>query len=146
MIQKFKALLDKLSSVVTPVFNKVYSWIPPQYLEPVKNVLAIIGLISVFYFLIFFSISKPEMIKKSEEKVEKLEGVIKENNKEIKVLQKENKRIENEVEVLEENLEELQDKSEKYKKQYEKQVAVISKLDDNELSKLFTDTFLDYTN
>lgn len=143
MIQNLLKLWDKLLSKVLPVLNKLYSFIPEKYREPVKNVLAVIGLISIVYFTIFFSISKPEMVKESEKKVEKLEGVIKENNKEIKQLHKENEKIEDEVEDLEKNLSELQDKSEKYKKQYEKQVRAIDKLSDNELSKQFTDTFLD---
>jgi septal ring factor EnvC (AmiA/AmiB activator) len=132
--------------VISNIFNKFNIFFPQNFKNVLKNIFAIIGLISSIYFLIFWVISKPQYIKDSEKKVENLEGVIKENNKEITKLHKENEKIEGEVKVLEKSLDELQDKSEKYKKQYEKQVTTINSLTNNELSKLFTDTFLEYTN
>lgn len=143
MMKKISEIWNKLLSFFSPIFSKIYSLIPEKYREILKDFFAVVGIISSFYFIIFFSISKPKMIEESEKKVEVLENVIKVNNKEIKHLHKENDRIEDEVEDLEKNLSELQDKSEKYKKQYEKQVRAIDKLSDNELSKQFTDTFLD---
>lgn len=142
-MMKINEIWFKLVSFFSPIFSKVYSLVPEKYRGVLKDIFATIGIISTLYFIIFFSISKPKMIEESEKKVEVLENVIKVNNKEIKQLHKENDRIEDEVEDLEKNLTELQDKSEKYKKQYEKQVRAIDKLSDNELSKQFTDTFLD---
>lgn len=140
---KINEAWNKVSSLFLPKIKKVYSLIPEKYQSLLKDIFSIIGVISTIYFIIFFSISKPKMVKESEKKVEVLNNVIKVNNKEIKKLHKENDRIEEEVEVLEKNLNDLQDKSEKYKKQYEKQVRAIDRLSDNELSKQFTDTFYD---
>ena len=135
----------KFNSVILSPLKKTYDLIPENYRYMLKDIFAVVGVISSFYFILFFLISKPKMIEESEKKVEVLQTVIKENNKEIKLLHKVNEKIEDEVEDLEKNLTELQDKSDKYKKQYEKQVSTISKLNDNELSKLFTETFINYS-
>lgn len=146
MRKKIFEIWNKITEVLLIPIQKVYHLIPVNYREKMKNIFAGFGLFSFLYFILFFSISKPKMIQESEKKVEVLQTVIKENNKEIKLLHKENKKIENEVEDLEKDLSDLQDKSEKYKKQYEKQVSIINKLDDNELSKLFTESFINYPN
>ena len=142
-MMKINEVWFKLVSFFSPIFKGAYSVIPEKYRGVLKDIFAVVGIISTIYFVIFFSISKPKMIEESEKKVEVLESVIKVNNKEIKKLHKENDRIEDEVVDLEKNLSDLQDKSEKYKKQYEKQVRAIDKLSNNELSKQFTDTFYD---
>lgn len=123
---------------------KLWNKIPTNLVEKTKNVLAVFGLVSIFYFIFFFAVEKPNFIEESEEKVEVLEDEIKENHKEIKVLEKENVKIEKEIVKLEEELDVIQDKSEKYKKQYEKEVSAIRNASDDKLVKLFTDTFENY--
>lgn len=133
-------LVNKIKEILTGLWNKI----PKDLLEKIKNVLAIIGIVSIFYFILFFGIEKPKLIEESEEKVEVLEDEIKENHKEIKLLEKENIKIEKEIVKLEEELDVIQDKSEKYKKKYEKEIAVIRNASDDDLVKLFTDTFENY--
>jgi peptidoglycan hydrolase CwlO-like protein len=145
MKKKIFDFWSKFNSVILSPFKKTYDLIPENYRNMLKDIFAVVGVISSFYFILFFSISKPKMIEESEKKVEVLKTVIKENNKEIKLLHKENEKIEDEVEDLEKNLSDLQDKSDKYKKQYEKQVNTIFKLNNNELSELFTETFINYS-
>jgi septal ring factor EnvC (AmiA/AmiB activator) len=123
---------------------KIWNKIPTNLVEKTKNILAIFGIVSIFYFIFFFSIEKPKLIEESEEKVEVLENEIEKNQKEIKVLEKENIKIEKEIVKLEEELDVIQDKSEKYKKQYEKEVSNIRNASDDKLVKLFTNTFQDY--
>lgn len=143
MMIKIYNVWIKIVSFLSPLFNKVYSSVPDRYLSSIKNIFALIGLFSVFYFVIFFSISRPKHIEESENKINVFKNVIKDNNKEIKQLQNENDKIENYVVNLEKDLLELQDKSEKYRKRYEKQVRDIGKLNNNELSRQFAITFED---
>lgn len=133
-------LVNKIKDLINGLWNKI----PKELLEKIKNVLAIIGIVSIFYFIFFFGIEKPKLIEESEEKVETLEDEIEENHKEIKILEKENIKIEKEIVKLEEELDDIQDKSEKYKKKYEKEIAVIRNASDDDLVKLFTDTFENY--
>jgi cell division protein FtsB len=126
------------------LFLSLWSKIPSNLIEKVKNVLAIIGIVSIFYFILFFGIEKPKLIEESEQKVEVLEDEIENNHKEIKILEKENIKIEKEIVKLEEELDVIQDKSEKYKKKYEKEISIIRDASDDKLVKLFTDTFQDY--
>ena len=123
---------------------KLWNKIPTNLVEKTKNVLAVFGLVSIFYFIFFFAVEKPNFIEDSEEKVEVLEDENKDNHKEIKVLKKENIKIEKEIVQLEDKLDVIQDKSEKYKKQYEKEVSDIRNASDDKLVKLFTDTFENY--
>ena len=109
---------------------KLWNKIPTNLVEKTKNVLAVFGLVSIFYFIFFFAVEKPNLIEDSEEKVE--------------VLEKENIKIEKEIVQLEDELDVIQDKSEKYKKQYEKEVSDIRNASDDKLVKLFTDTFENY--
>lgn len=125
-------------------FVKLWNKIPKNLIEKAKNILAIFGLVSLLYFIFFFSIEKPKLIEESEQKVEILEEEIEQNHKEIKILEKENTKIEKEIIKLEEELDVIQDKSEKYKKQYEKEVSNIRSASDDKLVKLFTDTFKSY--
>jgi hypothetical protein len=133
-------LVNKVKEIMMGLWNRI----PSNLLEKIKNVLAIIGIVSIFYFIFFFGIEKPKLIEESEEKVEILEDEIEENHKEIKILEKENIKIEKEIVKLEEELDVIQDKSEKYKKQYEKEVSIIRNASDDKLVKLFTDTFESY--
>ena len=126
-------LVNKVKEIMMGLWNRI----PINLLEKIKNVLAIIGIVSIFYFIFFFGIEKPKLIEESEEKVEILED-------EIKILEKENIKIEKEIVKLEEELDVIQDKSEKYKKQYEKEVSIIRNASDDKLVKLFTDTFESY--
>lgn len=130
-------LVNKVKEIMMGLWNRI----PINLLEKIKNVLAIIGIVSIFYFIFFFGIEKPKLIEESEEKVEILEDEIEENHKEIKILEKENIKIEKEIVKLEEELDVIQDKSEKYKKQYESQMDYINSLSNSELTKLFTKEF-----
>lgn len=123
---------------------KLWNQIPKNLVEKTKNILAVFGLVSIFYFIFFFAVEKPKLIDDSEEKVEVLQDKIKDNNKEIIVLEKENTKIEKEIVKLEKELDVIQDKSEKNKKQYEKEVSDIRNASDDKLVKLFTDTFENY--
>lgn len=123
---------------------KLWNQIPKNLVEKTKNILAVFGLVSIFYFIFFFAIEKPKLIDDSEEKVEVLQDKIKNSTKEIIVLGKENTKIEKEIAKLEKELDDIQDKSEKNKKQYEKEVSAIRNASDDKLVKLFTDTFENY--
>ena len=92
-MMKINEIWFKIVSFFSPIFSKVYSFIPEKYRGVFKDIFAVIGIISTIYFIIFFSISKPKMVEKSEKKVEVLENVIKVNNKEIKQLHKEKKEV-----------------------------------------------------
>jgi septal ring factor EnvC (AmiA/AmiB activator) len=126
------------------IFLKLWNKVPNDLILKVKNVLAVFGLLSLLYFIFFFSIEKPKLIEESEQKVETLKEEITQNHKEIKILEKQNTKIEKEIIKLEEELDVIQDKSEKYKKQYEKEVSNIRSASDDKLVKLFTDTFKSY--
>ena len=91
-----KPIIVKMNQVYNFLL-KLWNKIPTNLVEKTKNVLAVFGLVSIFYFIFFFAVEKPNLIEDSEEKVEVLEDEIKDNHKEIKVLEKENIKIEKEI-------------------------------------------------
>ena len=99
------------------------------------------GVISIFLWIYTLGIDRPMIIRESEKRVDSLNVVIKTNKRLIITLEKENREIEDRIENLNGELVDLKKKSDKYQKEYEKQVKRIDALDDNELVKLFTESF-----
>jgi len=125
-------------------FLKSKFWGIPKietYIDWTKKGLMIWGAISIFLWIYTLGINRPEAIKESQRRVDSLNVVIKTNKKLINSLEKENHEIEDKIEDLNEDLVDLQKKSDKYQKDYEKQVKRLDALDDNELVKLFTESF-----
>lgn len=119
-------------------------WAIPKietYLHWTKKGLMIWGVVSIFLWIYTLGIDRPSIIRESEKRVDSLNVVIKTNKKLIITLEKENQEIENRIENLNGELVDLKKKSDKYQKEYEKQVKRIDALDDNELVKLFTESF-----
>ena len=119
-------------------------WAIPKietYLQWTKTGLMIWGVISIFLWIYTLGIDRPMIIRESEKRVDSLNVVIKTNKRLIITLEKENREIENRIENLNGELVDLKKKSDKYQKEYEKQVKRIDALDDNELVKLFTESF-----
>ena len=119
-------------------------WAIPKietYLEWTKKGLMIWGVVSIFLWIYTLGMDRPSIIRESEKRVDSLNVVIKTNKKLIITLEKENQEIENRIENLNGELVDLKKKSDKYQKEYEKQVKRIDALDDNELVKLFTESF-----
>ena len=111
------------------------------YLQWTKTGLMIWGVISIFLWIYTLGIDRPMIIRESEKRVDSLNVVIKTNKRLIITLEKENREIEDRIENLNGELVDLKKKSDKYQKEYEKQVKRIDALDDNELVKLFTESF-----
>ena len=119
-------------------------WAIPKietYLQWTKKGLMIWGVISIFLWIYTLGIDRPMIIRESEKRVDSLNVVIKTNKRLIITLEKENREIEDRIENLNGELVDLKKKSDKYQKEYEKQVKRIDALDDNELVKLFTESF-----
>ena len=119
-------------------------WAIPKietYLQWTKTGLMIWGVISIFLWIYTLGIDRPMIIRESEKRVDSLNVVIKTNKRLIINLEKENREIEDRIENLNGELVDLKKKSDKYQKEYEKQVKRIDALDDNELVKLFTESF-----
>lgn len=119
-------------------------WAIPKietYIYWTKNGLMIWGVVSIFLWIYTLGIDRPSIIRESEKRVDSLNVVIKTNKKLIITLEKENQEIEDRIENLNGELVDLKKKSDKYQKEYEKQVKRIDALDDNELVKLFTESF-----
>jgi uncharacterized coiled-coil protein SlyX len=119
-------------------------WAIPKietYLQWTKTGLMIWGVISIFLWIYTLGIDRPMIIRESEKRVDSLNVVIKTNKRLIITLEKENREIEDRIENLNGELVDLKKKSDKYQKEYEKQVKRIDALDDNELVKLFTESF-----
>jgi hypothetical protein len=119
-------------------------WAIPKietYLQWTKTGMMIWGVVSIFLWIYTLGIDRPMIIRESEKRVDSLNVVIKTNKRLIITLEKENLEIENRIENLNGELVDLKKKSDKYQKEYEKQVKRIDALDDNELVKLFTESF-----
>jgi hypothetical protein len=119
-------------------------WAIPKietYLQWTKTGMMIWGVVSIFLWIYTLGINRPMIIRESEKRVDSLNVVIKTNKRLIITLEKENLEIENRIENLNGELVDLKKKSDKYQKEYEKQVKRIDALDDNELVKLFTESF-----
>ena len=112
-------------------------------LSKVKNVFAWIGVFTSLYLIFFFSITRPQEIKESQERAKIQENEIQDFSKRVIKLEKQKETLEKEVVILQNELEDLQKESDKNKKEYEKKVRYISNLSNNQLSKLFADTFKD---
>jgi len=133
--------MNSLIELVKILFSNVVSKGKSINFVDIKNVLSWIGLASIIYFIFFFSIQKPQIIKDSEDQVNVLNTEIVENNKELSKLEKENKEIKKEIKKLESDLSDLQIKYKKTVSDYEKNVGNINRMSNNDLSKLFTKTF-----
>lgn len=112
-------------------------------LSKVKNVFAWIGVFTSLYLIFFFSFTRPQEIKESQEREKIQENEIQDFSKRVIKLEKQKETLEKEVVILQNELEDLQKESDKNKKEYEKKVRYISNLSNNQLSKLFADTFKD---
>lgn len=133
--------MNSLIELIKTLFSNVISGGKSITFADVKNVLSWIGLVSIIYFVFFFAIQKPQIIKDSEDQVKVLNTEIFENNKELGKLEKENKEIKKEIKKLESDLSDLQIKYKKTVSDYEKNVGNINRMSNNDLSKLFTKTF-----
>ena len=112
------------------IYNKVLLFIQSITLDKVKNILSLIGLICILWFVFFFSFQRPREIAESQRVIDSLNVVIKQNNIAFKNIEKKNK-----------ELADLAKQSKKYKKDYEKQVARLNSLDDDDVTDLFTERF-----
>ena len=115
-------------------------WDNPLLSKP-KNIFAWVGVFTTLYLVFFFSFTRPQEIKESQEKFNQYEKEIKGFDKQISKLEKERLVLESEVTKLETELEDMSNKSKQNKQKYEREVRHISNLSDNKLSKLFADTF-----
>lgn len=113
----------------------------PNTFSFVRNLFAILGLFTTLYLIFLLAILKPKMIQESENKIQLLNQEIKENDKQISKLEKENKKISNQVEKLNDQLGDLQIKNKKYVKEHEKNTNRISSMSNNQLSRVFADSF-----
>ena len=113
----------------------------PNKFNFVRNLFAFLGLFTTLYLIFLLAILKPKMIQESENKIQLLNQEIKENDKQISKLEKENKKISNQVEKLNDQLGDLQIKNKKYVKEHEKNTNRISSMSNNQLSRVFADSF-----
>lgn len=113
----------------------------PNTFNFVRNLFAFLGLFTTLYLIFLLAILKPKMIQESENKIQLLTQEIKENDKQISKLEKENKKISSQVEKLNDQLGDLQIKNKKYVKEHEKNTNRISSMSNNQLSRVFADSF-----
>lgn len=123
------------------IYNKVLSFIQSITLDKVKNILSLIGLICVLWFVFFFSFQRPREIAESQRVIDSLNVVIKQNNITFKNIEKINNEILEDIEKKNKELADLAKQSKKYKKDYEKQIARLNSLDDDDVTDLFTERF-----
>ena len=123
------------------IYNKVLSFIQSITLDKVKNILSLIGLICILWFVFFFSFQRPREIAESQRVIDSLNVVIKQNNITFKNIEKRNNQILEDIEKKNKELADLAKQSKKYKKDYEKQVARLNSLDDDDVTDLFTERF-----
>ena len=123
------------------IYNKVLSFIQSITLDKVKNILSLIGLICVLWFVFFFSFQRPREIAESQRVIDSLNVVIKQNNITFKNIEKRNNEILEDIEKKNKELADLAKQSKKYKKDYEKQVTRLNSLDDDDVTDLFTERF-----
>lgn len=113
----------------------------PNTFNFVRNLFAFLGLFTTLYLIFLLAILKPKMIQESENKIQLLTQEIKENDKQISKLEKENKKISNQMEKLNDQLGDLQIKNKKYVKEHEKNTNRIASMSNNQLSRVFADSF-----
>lgn len=123
------------------IYNKVLSFIQSITLDKVKNILSLIGLICVLWFVFFFTFQRPKEIAESQRVIDSLNVVIKQNNITFKNIEKRNNEILEDIEKKNKELADLAKQSKKYKKDYEKQIARLNSLDDDDVTDLFTERF-----
>jgi septal ring factor EnvC (AmiA/AmiB activator) len=123
------------------IYNKVLLFIQSITLDKVKNILSLIGLICILWFVFFFSFQRPREIAESQRVIDSLNVVIKQNNIAFKNIEKRNNEILQDIEKKNKELVDLAKQSKKYKKDYEKQVARLNSLDDDDVTDLFTERF-----
>jgi len=123
------------------IYNKVLLFIQSITLDKVKNILSLIGLICILWFVFFFSFQRPREIAESQRVIDSLNVVIKQNNIAFKNIEKRNNEILQDIEKKNKELADLAKQSKKYKKDYEKQVARLNSLDDDDVTDLFTERF-----
>jgi septal ring factor EnvC (AmiA/AmiB activator) len=123
------------------IYNKVLSFIQSITLDKVKNILSLIGLICILWFVFFFSFKRPREIAESQRVIDSLNVVIKQNNITFKNIEKRNNEILEDIEKKNKELADLAKQSKKYKKDYEKQIARLNSLDDDDVTDLFTERF-----
>jgi septal ring factor EnvC (AmiA/AmiB activator) len=123
------------------IYNKVLLFIQSITLDKVKNILSLIGLICILWFVFFFSFQRPREIAESQRVIDSLNVVIKQNNITFKNIEKRNNEILQDIEKKNKELADLAKQSKKYKKDYEKQVARLNSLDDDDVTDLFTERF-----
>ena len=123
------------------IYNKVLLFIQSITLDKVKNILSLIGLICILWFVFFFSFQRPREIAESQRVIDSLNVVIKQNNIAVKNIEKRNNEILQDIEKKNKELADLAKQSKKYKKDYEKQVARLNSLDDDDVTDLFTERF-----
>lgn len=134
-------IMSNIISVVKNFFTTHVIEKYPKTFSFVRNLLAVLGIFTTLYLVFFLTVTKPQMIQESEEKIKMLNQEIKDNNKEISKLEKENKKIVGEIGKLNTQLSDLQIKNKKYVKDYEKNIGRISTMSNNELSRTFADSF-----
>ena len=123
------------------IYNKILLFIQSITLDKVKNILSLIGLICILWFVFFFSFQRPREIAESQRVIDSLNVVIKQNNIAFKNIEKRNNEILQDIENKNKELADLAKQSKKYKKDYEKQVARLNSLDDDDVTDLFTERF-----
>ena len=123
------------------IYNKVLLFIQSITLDKVKNILSLIGLICILWFVFFFSFQRPREIAESQRVIDSLNVVIKQNNIAFKNIEKRNNEILQDIEKKNKELADLAKQSKKYKKDYEKQVVRLNSLDDDDVTDLFTERF-----
>jgi septal ring factor EnvC (AmiA/AmiB activator) len=123
------------------IYNKILLFIQSITLDKVKNILSLIGLICILWFVFFFTFQRPKEIAESQRVIDSLNVVIKQNNIAFKNIEKRNNEILQDIENKNKELADLAKQSKKYKKDYEKQVARLNSLDDDDVTDLFTERF-----
>ena len=123
------------------IYNQVLSFVQGITLDKIKNILSLIGLICILWFVFFFTFQRPKEIAESQRVIDSLNVVIKQNNIAFKNIEKRNNEILEDIEKKNKELADLAKQSEKYKKDYEKQVARLNSLDDDDVTDLFTERF-----
>ena len=123
------------------IYNQVLSFVQGITLDKIKNILSLIGLICILWFVFFFTFQRPKEIAESQRVIDSLNVVIKQNNISFKNIEKRNNEILEDIEKKNKELADLAKQSKKYKKDYEKQVARLNSLDDDDVTDLFTERF-----
>jgi septal ring factor EnvC (AmiA/AmiB activator) len=133
-----------INSIISTINGLTKTYIIDKFPKPfyfLKNLFAILGVITTIYLLFFLTVTKPKMIEESQQKIKVLTQEIENNNKEISKLEKENKKVVTQIGKLNNQLVDLQIKNKKYIKDYEKNIGRITTMSNNMLTSTFTDAF-----